>query len=127
MLKFNKTYFGLFILLLIIEVLIAMYVRDRFIRPYIGDVLVVMLIYCFVKSFIEIKPIIAAVLVLLFAIGVEFLQYANAVERLGLQDNKIARVVIGSSFEWMDILCYIVGIVITLPVERFSRTKTESK
>ena len=34
-------YFVIFLLLLIIEVLIALYVHDDFIRPYIGDVLVI--------------------------------------------------------------------------------------
>lgn len=123
MLKFNKTYFGLFILLFIIEVLIALYVRDQIIRPYIGDVLVVILIYCFVKSFIEIKTMTLAILVLLFAFCVETLQYFSLVEKLGLQDNKLARVVIGSSFEWIDIGCYVVGVVIVLIVEKVQQKK----
>ena len=41
-----------FIGLFIVETLIALFVRDAFIRPYMGDVLVVILIYCFVRIFI---------------------------------------------------------------------------
>ena len=33
------------VILLLIEVLIAVYVHDAFVRPYIGDVLVVVVIY----------------------------------------------------------------------------------
>lgn len=41
-----------FIGLFIVETLIALFVRDAFIRPYMGDVLVVILIYCFARIFI---------------------------------------------------------------------------
>ena len=38
--------------LFVVETLIALFVRDAFIRPYMGDVLVVILVYCFVRMFI---------------------------------------------------------------------------
>ena len=38
-----------FLVIFCIEVLIALYVRDNFVRPYIGDVLVVVLVYSFVR------------------------------------------------------------------------------
>ncbi|WP_162128222.1 ribosomal maturation YjgA family protein [Flavobacterium phycosphaerae] len=118
MLHFNRDYFGLTALLFVIEVLIASFVHDKIVRPYIGDVLVVMLIYCFVKSFLNLKIITAAVLVLLFAFSIETLQYFNLVEKLGLEQNKIARIVIGSSFEWVDFIAYSLGILIILVVEK---------
>ena len=120
-LKFNATYFRLASLIFTIEILIALYVHDTIIRPYIGDVLVVILIYCFIKSFLDIKVIPTAVFVLLFSFTIEFLQYLNIVEKLGLQNSKIARTVIGTSFSWMDILTYIVGISIVISVEYFGR------
>ena len=121
MFRFSKTYFVLTILIFIIEVLIALYVHDQIVRPYIGDVLVVILIYCFIRSFLEVKVWAAAIFVLLFAFGVETLQYLSIVNKLGLQHNKIARVVIGSSFEWIDILCYLSGIIIVLITEKALR------
>jgi uncharacterized membrane protein YfcA len=51
--KFNKTYFALAMLIFGIEILIAKFAHDQIIRPYIGDLLVVILIYCFVKSFLD--------------------------------------------------------------------------
>lgn len=124
MLTFNKKYFLLTILIFAIEVFIALYVHDTIIRPYIGDVLVVILIYCFVKSFLKLPVLPAAVFVLLFSFGVEFLQYLNIVEKLGLQNSKIARTVIGTSFAWIDLVCYIAGIIIVLIAENNSG-KTE--
>ncbi|MEK8179933.1 DUF2809 domain-containing protein [Flavobacterium buctense] len=121
MLKFNKNYFLLTLLLFLIEVCIALFVHDHFVRPYLGDVLVVILIYCFVKSFLTISVIKAATAVLLFAFGVETLQYFAIIEILGLQDNSLARTVIGTSFAWEDILAYIVGIMIVIVSEKWLR------
>ena len=121
MIKFDVKYFALTISLFIIELLIAIYVHDNFVRPYFGDVLVVILIYCFIKSFLKLKVITAALFVLLFAFTIEFLQYLNIVEKLGLQNSKIARTVIGTSFSWADILTYVMGIIVVISVEYFSR------
>ncbi|WP_366069085.1 DUF2809 domain-containing protein [Flavobacterium sp.] len=55
MLTFNKTYFRLASLIFTVEILIALYVHDKIIRPYFGDVLVIVLIYCFIKSFFKNK------------------------------------------------------------------------
>jgi len=118
MLTFNPKYFALAILIFIIEVLIALFVHDDIIRPYIGDVLVVILIYCFIKSFLKLSVLPVAVFVLLFSFTIEFLQFLNIVEILGLQKSKIATTVIGTSFAWIDIACYIVGIITVLIAEK---------
>ena len=123
MFKFNKTYFALAALIFSIEVLIALYVHDTIIRPYIGDLLVVMLIYCFVKAFLNVKVVPTAICVLLFSFFVETMQYLNIVEKLGLEDSKIARTVIGTSFEWIDLLAYTTGILIVLVIEKIRSRK----
>ena len=45
-------YIILTIILLLAEILIALFVHDTIVRPHIGDVFVVILIYCFVRCFI---------------------------------------------------------------------------
>jgi len=45
----------------------------------------------------------------------------NIIEILGLENNSFARIVIGTSFAWMDIICYCIGIVIVLAVEKTTR------
>ncbi|QKJ64925.1 DUF2809 domain-containing protein [Flavobacterium sp. M31R6] len=127
MLTFNKNYFGFAILLFSIEVLIALYINDRFVRPYLGDVLVVILIYCFLKSFLKLPVLTAAIAVLGFSFTIEFLQFLNIVEKLGLEKSKTARTVIGTSFSWIDLLTYIIGITIVLIIEKYWHKKTNDQ
>lgn len=119
MLTFNKNYFGVAILIFFIEILIALYVNDSIVRPYFGDVLVVILMYCFLKSFLQLSILTVAIAVLLFSFTIEFLQYLNIVATLGLEKSKIARTVIGTSFSWIDLLTYVIGIAIVLGVEKY--------
>jgi Protein of unknown function (DUF2809) len=118
LLKFNRVYFILSVLLFGIEILIAKFAHDQFIRPYVGDLLVVILIYCFIKSFLNTPVLITALSVLLFSYTVEILQYFHTVERLGLQKSKFARIIIGTSFEWIDIVAYNLGIIFVLCFEK---------
>jgi hypothetical protein len=119
MLTFNKNYFGLAILIFTLEVLIALFVRDNFIRPYFGDVLVVILIYCFIRSFLRLPIFMLAISVLAFSFIIEFLQYLNIIKALGLEGSKIASTVMGNSFAWKDLLAYVAGIVAVLVVEKY--------
>lgn len=123
MMTFRVSYFILMLLLLVIEICIALFLHDPIIRPYIGDLLVVGLIYCFVRAFFNIPIIQTAILVLLFSFVVEGLQYYNIVEILGLQNNKMARTIIGTSFAWMDIYMYIIGIILVLVLEYWKDAK----
>ncbi len=43
-------YLTMFLFLLLTELFIGIFVHDRFIRPYAGDVLVVILIYTFLRA-----------------------------------------------------------------------------
>jgi len=119
----NKNYLLLTIILFIIEVFIALYVRDGFIRPYAGDFLVVILIYCFIRSFLNIPVISLAIGVLLFSFLIETLQYLDLVGMLGLEKNKLAKIVLGSSFEWIDMLAYTLGILTVVGIEKVVRRK----
>lgn len=118
MLTFNKNYFILTLFIFVIEVIIALYIKDTFIRSYLGDVLVVILLYCFIKSFIKSRVAIVALFVLLFSFTIETLQYFNIVERLGLEQYKIARIIIGTSFSWIDLICYTIGYILIVIIEK---------
>ncbi|MGC4035830.1 MAG: DUF2809 domain-containing protein [Chitinophagaceae bacterium] len=119
MFTFNKKFFLLAVVLFIIEVLIAVFAHDRFIRPYVGDYLVVILIYCAVRTFLKASIIKIAIGVLLLSYIVETLQYFHIVDRLGLERNKIARIIIGYGFEWLDMVAYTLGIITVLIFEKF--------
>lgn len=121
MFTFSLRYFLLALLFFIIEVLIALYVKDNFVRPYVGDYLVVMLIYCAVRTFIKASHVKTALAVLLFSYFIETLQYFRIVDRLGLAGNTLAKTIIGYGFEWWDILAYTLGVLTILLVEGRNR------
>lgn len=104
--------------LLITEVLIALFVNDKFIRPYLGDILVVVLIYTFIRIFIPEKLKLLPLYVFIFAAGIEVLQYFQIVKILGLENNTFFRVVIGSVFDWKDIMCYGIGCICIVIVQK---------
>ncbi|HEX8561558.1 MAG TPA: DUF2809 domain-containing protein [Flavobacterium sp.] len=124
---FNQKYFIATLVLFLTEVAIALFVNDSFFRPYFGDVLVVILIYCFIRSFFRTNVRRTALGVLLFAFVIEGLQYYRFIELIGLEKIKLARVVIGTSFAWHDIVAYIAGIIIILGVEEFHRKNLINK
>lgn len=98
-----------FLLMFTVEVLIAAFVRDGFVRPYLGDVFVVILIYFFVRIFFPEGIRLLPLYIFLFAAAVEVLQYFDFVGMTGLGESRIARIVFGSTFSFADILCYAVG------------------
>ena len=100
------------IVLLMTEIWIALYVHDDFIRPYIGDLLVVIVIYCFVRIWIPEGKRLLPLYIFLFATAVEVLQYFDLVTILGLEHNRIFRILLGSVFDLKDILCYGVGCIL---------------
>lgn len=113
--NFNNRYFFIFILVFLVEVYIALFVTDQIIRPFVGDVLIVVLIYSFVRMLFYIQNHHKlAVSVLLFAYLVEFSQLFDLVSILGLADSKFATIVIGTTFDWRDLLSYTMGFVLIL-------------
>ena len=115
--QLNKTYLIIAILLFTVEVLIATFLTHGFIRHTFGDFLVVILIYCFIKSFFKINAIPLAISVLIFAFTIEFLQLANILELLNLQNNHLIKIILGSNFHVLDLLAYTLGIVTVLIIE----------
>ena len=100
------------VLIFLLELFIALFVRDAFIRPYVGDMLVVVLVYTFLRIIFPEWPRLLPLYVFLFAAGVEALHRIRIVELLGLQDNRFFSVLIGTTFDWKDIACYGVGCVL---------------
>lgn len=116
-----------FIVILLVEIFIGMYVRDAFVRPYVGDALVVVLIYCFVRVFIPRGIPQLPVYVFAFACFIEILQYFRLVDMLGIT-NRVARIVLGSTFDVKDIVSYAAGCLFIVAAERWLyRKKSRAK
>ena len=102
-------YAAIFCGLLAIEVCIALFVHDAFIRPYVGDMLVTLLLCCLCRIVVPCKIRLLPLFVFLFAALVELGQYFDLVALLGLADNRFLSILMGRTFSWLDLLCYAVG------------------
>ncbi len=122
MFKLNLKYLIWGIVLFFVLVFIAVFVKDQFIRPFMGDVLVVIWLYLLLKSFLDLKYKTAASIVLIFAFSIETLQYFQLVKILGLQEYRVARIVIGSTFDMLDFLAYFIGFITIWISEKVSST-----
>ena len=100
-----------------IEVLIALFVHDGLIRPYIGDVLAVVLVYCALRAITPLRLLSAIILTLAIALAIELAQLFNLLDALGLRSNSIAATVLGGSFDWLDLAAYAVGALAVAAVE----------
>ena len=121
MLHFNKRYLLVASGLLITKVLIALYVHDRIIRPYAGDLLATIFLYCLLRSFVVMPPKHAAAVALLISYLIEGLQLINLLSALGWQHSRLARIALGSHFAWGDVLAYTLGALVVLATEHQSR------
>jgi hypothetical protein len=112
------------VLLLITEVLIGVY-ASGWVRSYLGDVLVVILLYTLYRAvFIE-RParwFVLPSIILLIAFGVEFLQLWGICDRLGIQ-NRFMRILLGTSFSAVDLVCYAIGCIPCYLAEFFTKKK----
>ncbi len=124
MFKFDKKSFIIALFTFLIEVIIALVINDNIIRPFVGDILVVIFMYYFIKAFINTKTINIAIFTLIFSFIIEILQYFKFVEIIGLRHNKAARIIIGTSFSWIDLLCYFIGFILLFFIDKDLNNKT---
>ena len=99
-----------FVALLCIEVCIALFVRDSFIRPYLGDVLAVMTVYCGGRIILPQRFSFLSAAVMALALCVELLQLTDLSAVFG--EGSFMAVLLGSTFDPQDLLCYSAGGII---------------
>lgn len=116
-LTFNKVYTILAVLLFLLELWIALIFKTGFIRHTLGDYIVVILLYCILKAFLNFKSKHLLMVVLLIAFSIEFLQLANLLKYLNLEDSHIAKLILGSTFHVSDLIAYTLGCATILIVE----------
>ena len=116
-------YVAIFCSLLIVELCIALFVHDAFVRPYVGDMLVTLLLCCMCRVAFPDKIRLLPVFVFLFAACVELGQYFDIVAVLGLADNRVLSIALGRTFSWLDLICYAVGCMVAFTLDEIIRKK----
>ena len=106
------------VILLVIEILIGLFVRDSFVRPYLGDTIVVILLWCIIRIVIPDRCVWLSGAVFLFAVIVEVSQIFPLCDLLGIR-NGLIRTLMGTSFAWGDIVAYLAGCLITGAIDFF--------
>ncbi len=117
MIRFSRVYCFYAIVLFVTEALIAAFMHDAFIRPTFGDFLVVILLYCGFRAFIQANFRVIAVLVLYIAYLVEISQYFHLIVHLGLRHSTAAQLILGTGFAWGDMLAYTLGVALVWIIE----------
>ncbi len=114
---FRNKYFYSTLVLLFIEIGIAVFHFNLFIRGFVGDVLVILLLYSFLKIFIKNHVFKIAISVLAFAYAIEFLQLFKLAEKLQIH-SKIMLTILGSVFDLWDLMAYFIGFLLILITEK---------
>ena len=112
------------VILLISELIIALYATG-WVRSYLGDVLVVMLLYALARTIVLDHPkrwFVLPSIILLIAFCAEFLQLIEICNILNIT-NRILLTLMGSSFSVEDLLCYTVGSIPCYLVEYMIKRK----
>jgi len=108
--------------LLGIEILIGLFAHG-WIRSYLGDVLVVILIYTLIRTVSINKPskwYVLPTAILIFSFAVEFLQLWGFCDRFGIE-NRLLMIIIGTGFSYIDLICYVIGLLPCYLVEYFRK------
>ncbi len=123
-LQFSLKYLLLTLFIFLVEVLIATKLSGIFfVRAYLGDVIVVMLLYTFVKSFVKVNDEKLILGILIFSFLIEFAQYFHIAEKLGFRPGSLMYIVIGNSFSWIDNLCYAIGCLLLYIFVRITKSE----
>ena len=103
-------------LLFLLEIAIAKYTAG-WIRNYIGDILVVILMYSTIMSITHFNKTTVVLFTLVFAFVIEFSQYFKLADYLGFEHGSMAYIILGNTFSLEDLVCYLIGGLIILLVE----------
>ena len=125
--KARAIYAAMFCILFFVEVCIALFVHDDFLRPYVGDALVTILLCCLCRTVLPKGLPALPVYVFGFAALVEAAQYVDVVKLLGLEDNAVISTVVGRTFSWADLICYAAGCLVFWLVEKAVCTALQKK
>ena len=110
----------------IAEILVAtVFSQVRFVRSFLSDFLVVILLYHLVKAFRAVSPLPLAIAVFLFSCVVETTQYFHLADALEFRRGSLPSILLGTSFSWIDILMYFLGCLTSFCVDAFCFREAE--
>ncbi|MBP0973621.1 MAG: DUF2809 domain-containing protein [Oscillospiraceae bacterium] len=101
------------LVLFLIEFVIGKWLNDwHFVRSYMGDVLVIPLLYCIVRIFTNKLPRTMPLIICAIGVVTEITQYFKLYAILGFEKTSLPAILLGTSFSWYDMICYVAGTVL---------------
>lgn len=99
-------------------VFIALYVRDRYVRPHGGDLLVVVFLHLLLRAMTPLGRWTAAAAVFGLACAMELAQAFGLASALGLRPGGAAEVALGAHADWVDLGMYALGALVAVALDR---------
>ena len=122
--KVSRRYVIWFFSLLGLEIAIAAFHFHPFIRGFVGDMLIVPLLYVFLRALFYNLKRQTAIYALLFAYLIEAAQWIQLPRSLGLKGTLID-LTLGNTFDPMDLIAYTLGFLLIIATETlFKNTKS---
>ena len=106
------------LLLFSLEIAIALFLDSGFIRYTFGDVLASILVYTSFRSFLVLRPKVAAVISLGISFFLEGLQFMHFIALIHQEHNVFLNVVLGNHFSIGDLIAYSVGVIIIYSIDK---------
>lgn len=110
-------YLIIFIIIFMVEVFIGAYSHSGIIRNYVGDILVIPVMYFFIRIIYPKRIRKLPYILFLFAVIVEILQYMKINNILGIEGSSLLGILLGSTGDIKDILCYFIGTIIIIIID----------
>lgn len=102
-----------------IECIIATYFHDPLLRSFGGDVLVMPLMYSFLRMFVSFSGTGLVWALFAFACLIEIGQYFHLASWLGLAPHSWGEIILGATFDPKDLLAYALGTGLNLWLSSF--------
>jgi hypothetical protein len=97
--------------------IVSLFNDNHFIRGFVGDIIVILLVYFLIKIFYNFPALKLTIFILGVAFSTELLQYFRLTTFLGLEHNTIAKLILGSVFDPYDLLAYTLGAVMVYNID----------
>ena len=119
--RFNPRAFGASLLIFVLLILLATFgARTGWLRSFFGDVLAVIWLFYLFKTRLAARPVPLAFAAFGVGCALELTQYLARLWHLQI-GNRVLRIVVGSTPDWMDVLAYAIGFVAVLSIESVCR------
>ncbi|MBL8021849.1 MAG: DUF2809 domain-containing protein [Leptospirales bacterium] len=124
---------SLFVLGLCITI-VLLFSKQPFVRGFVGDTLIVVLLYCLAKTLCDVSSWKLAMAVLIFSFTIEGIQFLRLAELLGISKEPLVRLTIGAYFDPLDLLAYLLGtasiylvdLSLILPLQQRAQSSREN-